>query len=209
MKLYIPFNMVVDTDFGIIRIIEKLYKIPEYPVDKIKSFLLKREIENPVYEYCELRNIEYDQYLYEEIIEKHYDTVLKLSCLTDILSFIINTYKLGLSNEVEITVGCNYDSEIKFLKQILSASKYSVNSKLNTDIKLNDFDYIFTRCLDEFYVEYLIDNGINGKRLYVADYRFNTIIDEESKSVIINPLLHIKLESEGIIVSTISIYNKK
>ena len=41
MKVYIPFNMIVDTDFGIIRIIEFFNQLPKYDNNQVKSFLLK------------------------------------------------------------------------------------------------------------------------------------------------------------------------
>ena len=36
MKVYIPFNMVVDIDFGIVRLVEKLNELPEKSTNKIK-----------------------------------------------------------------------------------------------------------------------------------------------------------------------------
>ena len=212
MKLYIPFNMVVDTDVGIIRIIEKLNKLTEYSSNKMKSFLLKRENENPIPEYCKLREIESQGNLYDGIIANYYDKVLQLSGLTDILSFVINTHKLGLSNEIEITIACNYKSEIEYLESKLSQLKYQINMELTSNIKLNDFDYIFIKVLDNYYVDYLENNGIEGKRLYVADYAFNTIVDEQddqTQTLIIDPILHLRLESLGNVVCTITIYNKK
>lgn len=210
MKLYIPFNMIVDIDFGLVRIIEKINEFSEYPVNKLKSFLIKRSNENPIPEYCELRNKDgiYDD-SYDLIMKNFYGSVLKLSNLTDILAFVINTYKLGLNNEVEITVGCNNDEELNFFNKISKSLKYTINTELNSKIKLNDFDYIFIKCLDEYYVDYLIKNEVNGKRLYVANYEFNTLVDKESGEAIIDPLLHVRLDSVGNIVSLISIYNKK
>ena len=210
MKVYIPFNMIVDTDFGVIRFVEDVNRLSEYPVNKLKSFLINRESENPIPEYCELRNV-YCVASYNLLMEteKFYNAILKLSKVTDIMSLVINTHKLGLASEMDIIIGCNTEMEIQHLKDILSKLRYGIKIELNSNIKLNDFDYVFTKCLDEYYVEYLISNGINRKRLYVADYKFNTIIDPESKKVGINPELHMELESHGIIVSTISIYNKK
>ena len=164
MKVYIPFNMVVDIDFGIIRLFEKINNFPERPVNKLKSLLLKRDNENPIPSYCVLKQIEYPERLYGTIMEKHYDKVLKLSGLTDILSFVINTHMMGLSNEMEITIGCNYESDIEYLNSILSSLNCTINMKLNTEIKLNDFDYIFIKVLDEYYVDYLEYNKIQGKR---------------------------------------------
>lgn len=209
MKLYIPFNMIVDTDVGVLRLVERIHKLPEYSVNKMKSFLIKRENEDPIPEFSNLRKINSSDGLYGIMLESRYQGVLNASGMTDILSFVINTYKLGLSNEMQITIGCNRKMEIEYLKSKLSSLNYSIDMQLNKDIKLNDFDYIFTKVLDQYYVDYLENNKIQGKRLYVADYRFNTLIDEESQSVIIDPIQHMRLESMGIIVSTISIYNKK
>lgn len=209
MKVYIPFNMIVDTDVGVIRIVEKITDLQEYPINKLKSFLLKRNSENPIQDYCKLRKVNLPVNTYDMIITEKYKTVLNLSYWTDILAFVINTYKLGLSNDMEITVGCDNDLEIEFFKKNLSSLKYSIDIRLNQNINLNDYEYIFTKYLDEFYVDYLIHNKINGKRLYVADYAFNTIVDEETGNFTVDPILHLRLESEGVIVNLLSVYNKK
>ena len=183
MKVYIPFNMIVDTDFGIIRLAEKLNNIAEYSVNKIKSFLLKRYFENPIPEYCKLRELDNtSEYLYDILLSKFYEKILPKSTLTDMIAFVINTYKLGLSNEVNIIIGCDYECEIDYLKSILSSIDYDIEMDLNINIKLNDYDCIFTKYIDEFYVEYLVENiKLEGKRIYVADYNFNTLYDDESK----------------------------
>lgn len=210
MKVYIPFNTIVDIDFGVIRVIENITGISEYPTNKLKSFLLNRENEDPIPEYCKLRGIE-DSLRLDVLLEdkEYYKLILKVSNLTDILALVINTYKLGLSNEMEMIIACNTEDEMNYLKSVLSSLKYNIHMDLNTNLKLNDFDYIFTKYMDEHYINYLIDNEINRKRLYVADYRFNTIVDPETGDIGINPDYHLRLESEGIIVSTVSLYNKK
>lgn len=210
MKVYIPFNMIIDTDFGIIRVIEKLNKITEYSTNKLKSFLLKRYNENPIPEYCKLRNLDSSEYLYDFILQKSYDKILRISTLTDMISFVINTYKLGLYNEVNIMIGCDYESEIEYLKSLLSSLDYDIDMSLNTDINLNDYDCIFTKYLDEHYVNYLINTvKIEKKRIYVADYNFNSLYDEDSNQRIISPLLQIPLEANGNIIHLVSLYNKK
>lgn len=213
MKVYIPFNMIVDIDFGLVRFYEKYKEISEYPKNKLKSFLINRKEENPLLEYRELRNIDTLinslDYLYSAMMTNHYSSVLKLSNITDILALVINTHKLGLANEMEITVGCNTEEEISFFRTLTSSLKYTISTKLNSNLKLKDFDYIFIKTLDRYYTDYLLNNEISGKRLYVANYRYNTLVDEESNKSIIDPEIHISLESEGNVISLISIYNKK
>ena len=210
MKVYIPFNMIIDTDFGMIRLIEKIQDIHGYSVNKLKSFLINRENENPISEYNKLRQINIIESAYDLILDKYYQIILPLSSVTDMVAFVINTYKLGLSNEVEITIGCDLECEIEYLKSILSELNYSFDIQLNIDIDLNEYDCIFTKFMDKYYVDDLLNRvKIKGKRIYVADYRFNTLYDTENKLKIIDPELHMRLESEGNIISLVSLYNKK
>ena len=143
------------------------------------------------------------------IITKGYSTVLKLSKVTDILAFVMNTYKLGLSNEMEITIGCDMPEELEYLKKKLSKLEYSLDIRLNSELKLNDFDYIFNKYINEDYVKDLIENKkIRGKRLYISDHNFNVFIDQDGNKIV-DLEYHIPLESNGIVLSLISIYNKK
>lgn len=210
MKVYIPFNMIIDTDFGIIRIVEKLQNLSEYPVNKLKSFLLKRLDENPIPEYNKIRGINVSKYIYDIMLEEHYEKTLELSMVTDMIAFVVNTYKMGLFNEVEIVIGCNYKCEMDFIKKILSSLDHTVETQFTMNLNLNEFDCIFTKYIDDNIVSYLLDyEEVKGKRIYVADYQFNTLYDEETNTYIINPELHLRLESEGNIVSIVSLYNKK
>lgn len=210
MKIYIPFNMIIDTDFGMIRLIEEIQDLHGYPVNKLKSFLINRENENPISEYNKVREIDIIESAYDLILDKYYKMLLPSSSVTDMLAFVINTYKLGLSNEVEITIGCDLECEIDYIKSLLSELKYSFDIELNMNIDLNNYDCIFTKFMDKYYVDYLLDTvKISGKRIYVADYNFNTLYDTENGLKIIDPELHIRLESDGNVVSLVSLYNKK
>lgn len=211
MRIYIPFNMIIDIDSGIIRLLEKVQNIESYPVNKLKSFLLKRNNENPIPEYCKIRGIDgISEYSYDIILDKHYDKLLPLSLKTDMIAFIINTCKLGLLNELRIMIGCDYKSEIEYLSTILSSFNVNTDIGFNIHIDLKEYDYIFTKYIDDYSVDYFLNTvGIEGKRLYIADYRFNTLYDNEQGMAIINPEILMDLESKGNVVSLVSIYNKK
>lgn len=209
MKLYIPFNMIIDTDAGVVRVAEKMHNIPEYPVNKLKSFLLNRTDINPLPEYAKLRKVEIPDYAYNSIITVGYPSVLALSFITDILAFVINTYKLGYSNDINITIGCDNPQEIEHLKKVLSNLEFSLNITLNSKLDLNDFDYIFTKYINEFYVDDIVNNKkLTAKRLYISDHKLNTLSDENGNKII-DIQYHIPLESNGIVLNLISIYNKK
>ena len=206
--VYIPFNMIVDIDSGLIRLIEKTQNIPEYSINRLKSFLLKRININPIQEYNKIRNIDVLESAYDVILDKYYESILPLSLLTDMIAFVLNTYKLGLTNELRITVGCNYECEMEYMKKISSSIEYSIETVLNEQVDLNTFDYIFIKHLDGYYVDYLMNVvKIKAKRLYVADYNFNKIY--ENDEYMIDPELHLILSTTGNILSTVSVYNKK
>lgn len=209
MRIYIPFNMIVDTDFGIIRLVEQTQNISEYSVNKLKSFLLNRKNENPIPEYAALRGFTISEFTYEEILDKYYKNILPISQITDMMSFIINTHKLGFSGQVDITIGCDYECEVEYLTSKMSSLNYSAEIGLNKIIKIDKFDYIFTKYMDEFYVDYLLDNmKLEAKNIYVADYNFNTIYDDKNNKCI-DPFLHMRLENNGNKLFLVSLYNKK
>lgn len=209
MNVYIPFNMIVDTDFGVLRLVELVQNIEPYSTNKLKSFLINRKEVNPIIEYKSLRNFDIIDSAYEVIVDKHYQNVLQLSETTDMISFVINTYKLGMSNQVNIVIGCDDDIEINYLKAILKV-KYSFNISLNKDIKLKDFDCIFIKYINYAYADYLINTEqLSAKRIYVADYNFNTLYDGKSKQKIIDPMIHIEFEQHGNILCLVSLYNRR
>lgn len=208
MKLYIPFNMIIDTDYGVIQVIDEVQEIPHLNKNQIKSFLLNRRNENLISEYNKIRNIQLIESAYDLILDDHYKLVLSLSEITDIIGFVINTHKFGLTRDLKITVGCDLDVEREFIQQKLQGIAF--NCVMNSDIKLDQFDYIMAKSLDESYADYLLDvENLEGKRIYVADYHFNTLYSEETHEHIIDPFVQMKFESKGNILCLITPYNKK
>ena len=209
MNVYIPFNMIIDIDSGIIKLVEMVQNVEPYSDNKLKSFLINREEINPIPEYKTLRSLRIPDSSYDVIMDKYYKSAVKLSIITDLIALAINTYKLGLGKQVNVVIGCDEEFEIEYLKSILTVD-YKINIYLNKNIKLKYFDCIFVKYFDETYCDYLInDEAISAKRIYVADYFFNTLYDSESKQKIIDPCLQLKMEEYGNVLSLVSLYNKK
>lgn len=209
MNVYIPFNMIVDIDSGVIKLVELIQNIEPYSDNKLKSFLINRKEINPIPEYKQARGFYVLDSTYEIILDKYYKDALKLSIITDLIGLAINTYKLGMGKQVNVVIGCDEELEAEYLKSILKID-YKINICLNKDIKLKNFDCIFIKYIDDTYCDYLIqDEEISAKRIYVADYFFNTLYDSESKQKIIDPVLQLKMEEYGNILSLVSLYNKK
>jgi hypothetical protein len=207
-KVYIPFNMIIDTDFGLIRLLEKTQNLKQFSVNKLKSFLIKRNSVNPITDYRKITNVNISDAAYDRVLDKYYDKVLLESTVTDLIAFVINTHKLGLTDELSIVVGCDFQSEIDFLDKISTSIEYNIETCLTEETDLNEYDYIFIKHFDECYIDYLINVvKLKAKRIYVADYNFNKIY--ENGEYIFDPELHLLLNSEGNILSSVTLYNKK
>ena len=119
-NILVDFNMVVDTDLGLINMMKKEYNNTEFVLSYINSMndkiiieqLLDRKEKNP------LSIIIKDEYkdsidnLYKEFLETEYDNILKYNTLTDIMNLIrvyINT------GAVYITIICKNKSEEQFI----------------------------------------------------------------------------------------------
>ena len=105
----IPFNLIFDTDFGLIKLISKEYRADLFDKSVLDSddsvianLLIARPFENPLCiltEYnSETKKILDDYYL--EFMDTRYDDILKLSVFTG-----IGNYALGLSIKVTFDDG--------------------------------------------------------------------------------------------------------
>lgn len=205
----IPFDMIVDTDYAVIRLVEETQQLKPMYDKKLKKFLVEREYENPIIEFNKLKRINIMEETYDRLIEeKYYSKLLNLATFTDMINFVIMTNDLSVSSEMRITIACNTEIEKDFLIKNMKKIQVPVNIELFRNLDLNNFDSIFTKYIDQNYIDYLLDTvKFHGAKLYVADYNFNTIIDEETGTKGILPEYHLALESEGILVFTVSLYN--
>lgn len=208
----IPFNLIVDTDFGLIRMIDKMYhntdtfysSLLSMPDKNLIYLLYHRKNENPLYivskdkEDLETMNSYYDQF-----IESEYVKILKYSCTTSIHNLI----KLSLTTDgvIKPCILCRNNLEKEFLSKIDkdTFSKCAIEISQLEYLNLNGFDPIYVKNYKDAIKSY---KTLLGKNIYVAGYRFNMYEDESMKEPMLNPDIYKVLGNANEIKIT-SIYN--
>ena len=181
----IPFNLIFDTDFGLIKLISKEYRadlfdksVLDSDDSTIANLLIARPFENPLCiltEYnSETKKILDDYYL--EFMDTRYDDILKLSVFTG-----IGNYALGLDELAEITtyIYCKDKVEEDYLKEKCDGYKYKIVTP-GTIGKLSNYDPVFVKSG----LDYPIKSGpLTGHQLILIRYGFNVYYDGSKEYV--------------------------
>ena len=214
-KIYIPSNMLLDLDHGLCRMLT-IASNQAVDVNRINSILNKRQNPCPIEEFIiqypilKLNGLTSDSYQW--LMDNRGDMIISLSPFHEpILNIVSTAIVSGLSGEVQFVIGYDKDKENDVLEsltrdsKILSSSKISLPREHNKSINLNEFDTIFVKVLDENILRRFSNENITMKKIYVADYNFNVIQDNNGKRGI--PLEYMmKFEELGCVVYTISMY---
>lgn len=192
MSPLIPFNMVVDTDFGLLCIVMKKYlddsvfDVNFFKGQTIKSLVKKlyfRDEKNPLL-LC-LRDEYKDKAddFYNQFMEREYEAILGKSCITEIYR-LIELY--NAQSEIKVTIVCENELEIQLLKKHESLTK--------ANIVLFDEAKKYLRSHHQFYFKYLEDikrytKYLKNRTLYFANYKFNRL-EEELKNPLVTALIN-------------------
>ena len=185
----IPFNLLVDTDIGIIRFINENYNDPTVfysgmlssPVKPLINLLYNRTRINPLtIVSIDKENPKLDSY-YDELMEKYYVDIINKSVTTN----FFNAVKLW----------CNSDGAIR--PNILCKSEFEktvieklINLDDSFDIIISEYKDLDLDCKDPLYFKNYIDVQnmmvkLIGKNIYIAGYKYN-FIEEDGKSILPN-----------------------
>lgn len=175
----IDFEMLVNVDYGIIKLIKRDYNNGEYIdldyLDKVKdsvliSELYLRDYENPLELVLKDDYINQADGLLNQIYKEKYKDVLDLSVMTNVSS-LMQMYTNGqyMSNdEFSVTVLCKNLIEEHYIK--LKNPEYNtlvVSDKKKVDVNMYDYFYI------KNFKDLLDYNRLLKKNLYIARYGFN------------------------------------
>lgn len=122
-NILVDFNIVVDTDLGLINMMKKEYNNTDFVLSYINNMkdkviidqLLERENKNP------LSIIIRDEYresiddLYKEFLETEYDNILKHSSVTDIMNLVSTYINTGA---VHADIICKNKSEEQLINNL-------------------------------------------------------------------------------------------
>ena len=188
----IPFDLILDTDYGLIQLIKEKYYdtnvfngiIKNAKPKQILYFLCNRSNINPlfpfVYEKCE----DLIDSFYKEFIEKEYVSILKKSIVTD----FFNLVKLFNSSDGAITpiILCRNELEESYINRLSKVQE--IKPPLSTIV--GDYDSIDVSIYDPIYFKYYTDtlkvlDKLNGKNLYIANYGFNFQKTEDNEKILL------------------------
>lgn len=179
----IPFHLMVDTDFGLVRLINESYRdLSVFEEDKLSldndmliDLLVNREDENPLLSIMKDKsNKNKANELYNEFMDLKYDDILKKSPLTGIGRF---AYLLSRMDYMHVTIWCEQDSQYSHLKKIYDGKDFLQRCSIITD------NIVDCKPYDPIYFKYSSSinrlKNIVGKNIYIAGYGFNTVSTED------------------------------
>lgn len=199
-NILIDFNLLIDTDYGLIKLIKTEYSENEFinvllskMRDKIiLGELVSRKDKNPLYIALNKDYKESADSLYKEFMESEYDSILKYSISTSLLELILTYIE---TNSCTVTVICKNKSE----EQIINKYKLkAIISDNYADIDISEFDSIYIKD----YREILEFKFLKAKNIFIGNYRFN--LEEDNYT----PIKEVSLLVGDInIISVIDVYN--
>lgn len=176
----IPFNCIIDTDFGLLNLIFREYSDsdafdPEFfknrSIRNITRSLLNRKYENPLLLCLKDKNdLDSANELYNDFIDKKYEEILNLSMKTELYHFI---KKLDIAG-IKAYIVCESPYEISFLNRF-KITKFA-GKFLLSDADLSKFSQFYFKSINDIYITTL-QPLIEKSTVYLASYIFNT--DEE------------------------------
>jgi hypothetical protein len=213
MSPLFPFNLIIDTDFGLIKLISKEYRADIF--DKsildaddrtIMALLLARPFENPLSilaKYTPENKEELDKY-YKEFMGTRYMDIIKQSALTKVGQYFMGLYAF---EEATPYVYCRFQEEERFINFFCKDCRYEiVNNSTNKLVIDNKYDPIFMKTGFD-YIE--CEGSIHAHVIYLARYGFNVQYDEDGTEFINYDKSQSIFKEGAVKVRTMDIYDPK
>lgn len=193
-NILVDFDIVIDTDLGLINMIKKEYNNTNFVLNYINNMkdkviieqLLERDNKNPLSIIIKEEYRDSIDNLYKEFIESEYDNILKYSSITDIMN-LINVYID--TGSVHVDIICKNKSEEQLINNLNISQLKVLVQEDKTKIDLSDYDTIFIKN----YSDILNFNRVIAKNIFIGNYKFN--LDDD----------HIPLKDISLIVGKTNI----
>ena len=175
----VPFNMIVDTDLGLWKLIQDQYPntnffyqglIYERDLNFMKYFMVSRLDKNPLKSLMKPDYISQADSLYDEFMDTKYDEILKLSENTGIFELICRSK--GVNDIMRFTVLCKDQREVDEVLKRFSRYKVKVSTIIYEDLKkvdISSYGSIYIKDIHDFFLY----NKVEGKNVIVGNYGFN------------------------------------
>lgn len=214
IKSLIFSNCILDTDIGILKLIEFDYRNSDIFLDDIldhtvleKQQYLEYTRVHPNPLSVVVRESDWDKIdsLYFQFIEKENDRIIDLSCNT----LMIDVMKLIIMGDtpMEVTLLCNTQHEADVLSNRLSL--FGVNN-IHILVEPNH-DKIDLEQFDDIYVKYISDldgfRKIANKTIYISDHGLNTTTHDIGIDKFVTPNVDALKYMVDNIVNLFSLYS--
>lgn len=182
INVLVPFNLLVDTDMGLIKLIQFEYHNTTFfyegllnaTIEEQQFLLIRRTNPNPLSVILQEDVRGEADNLYNQFMEKEYDKIIKLSTNTSIANLAV-LLRVTKDQVVRITVLCSCEEEIKLLRARGIHQNKTIIGKPE-DISINDYDTIYLKNIQDI----RLYRNVYKKSIYVANYGFNiTMVPDE------------------------------
>ena len=225
--MLIPFDMVLDTDFSIVRAIQLMYHYNTLTEDQksmyyssimdlinpsdnryLEELLVDRPYENPISTIMKPEYLPTDaEPILERLKEKSYDNIVKTARKTAIYEMIRHGYNMK-DGGFSPTILCETEIQKNVITSFLNNNGISYPCILLKDLRTLE-PYGSILCKSESILQKIIENGllIEGKNIMVSDHRYNFTDNESRSKGILNPELFKKYELMQNKLFILNIYN--
>ena len=199
-RILVEFDVVIDIDLAIMKLIQEKYNNPKFikqnimslSLHDIKERLLNRTQESPL-SIC-IDDIKSANSLYHELLNNQYDEILKYQTPTGVFKLMEVYHK---TDNMQVTILCSSQNEADIIS---SYGKFNTLVKKQDKVKINIY---FLKSLPRIFV---FNGKMNGKHIFVMGYRYNLYEDKDG-TLLPNPMIAkalLPLNRVGIV----DVYNK-
>lgn len=207
----ILFDLIIDTDVGLLKFIQKEYNNPkvfipgilnERDVNILKMIMIDRIHYNPLKAIMIEGTDAYNNAdsLYEQFIENHYEEILKLSSQTALFDIIRRSSSIG--DTVKFDILCKNELERDMIISRFKRFKINPSVKIVSDLSKYDVSYY-----GSIYVKDIRDAlffpKFEGKNVIIGNYKFNC---ENNLPLVPNKDINTKLILRSNVVKLIDMY---
>lgn len=210
IDVLIPFECIVDIDMGLIKLLKFEYRNPEYffkgildgPDDCIEYELINRKNRNPLSIPTNMSKVD-DETIgnwYQQFIEKEYTKIMELSTSTS-LADLVKLSSFNTDKVLRTTILCSNDEEANIVRK-RSYGETTIVVDTNDTFDMTKYDAVYLK--DVYDIEQY--TGVIGKTIYVANYAFNMLDNDESDDVVLDytPLIKYLDDNE---IRVYTVYN--
>lgn len=186
----IPFKCIIDIDMGLIKLLKFEYRNLNYffegildgPDDCVEYELVSRKEHNPLVIPTNMAKVDMDTInkWYSQFIEKEYSKIIELSTNTA-LADLVKLSSFNTDKVLKTTILCNNSEEAKLVKKrSFGQSQIIVNGTDTFD--LSKYDAVYLK--DVYDIDQYTE--IVGKTIYIANYAFNFLNNDESDDIVLD-----------------------